>query len=173
MGILRRHRDDEKQHLHYQMREKLISIGDDYWIEDDSGNKAYKVDGKAMRIRDTWVLEDARGREVAQIREKKLSIRDAIKIELADGHHATVKKAMVSIRDRFHVEMDNGPDLDVHGNIVDHEYEIERKGDKIGEVSKRWFRLRDTYGVEVRVPDDAVLILAITVAVDALAHDLG
>jgi uncharacterized protein YxjI len=69
--------------------------------------------------------------------------------------------------------MDNGPDLEVHGNIVDHEYEIERKGDKIAEVSKRWFRIRDTYGVEVRVPDDAVLVLALTVAVDALAHDLG
>jgi uncharacterized protein YxjI len=39
------------------------------------------------------------------------------------------------------------------GNFVDHEYTIERDGDKIAEVSKRWFRVRDTYGVEV-VPDE-------------------
>jgi uncharacterized protein YxjI len=27
---------------------------------------------------------------------------------------------------------------------VDHEYTIERDGDKVAEVSKRWFRVRDT-----------------------------
>ena len=71
MGLLRRHHEEKKQYLHYRMREKLISIGDDYWIEDDSGNRLYKVDGKAMRVRDTWLLEDTRCQEVAQIREKR------------------------------------------------------------------------------------------------------
>jgi uncharacterized protein YxjI len=60
----------------------------------------------------------------------------------------------------------------VHGNIVDHEYEMERDGDKIAEISKKWFRVRDTYGVDVFDEGETVLILAITVAVDALAHDL-
>ena len=84
-----------------------------------------------------------------------------------------MKKALVGLRDRFQVEVDLGKDLKVHGNIVDHEYEIERDGDKIGEVSKKWFRLRDTYGVEIEHDEDTVLLLAVTVAVDALAHDLG
>ena len=56
MGLLRHH---DAPHLRFQMREKMMSIGDDYWIEDDAGDKAFKVNGKAMRIRDTWVLEDA------------------------------------------------------------------------------------------------------------------
>jgi uncharacterized protein YxjI len=169
MGILRRYKDDDKRK--FQMREKLMSIGDDYWIEDESGNKAYKVDGKAMHMRDTWVLEDANGQEVAKIQEKKMSIRDKIKIELAGGREATVKKAMVGIRDRFIVEVDGGKDLKVHGNIVDHEYDIDRDGEKIAEVSKKWFRVRDTYGVEVEHDVDTVLVLAVTVAVDAFSHD--
>ncbi len=155
----------------FRMREKLISIGDDYWIEDESGNKAFKVDGKAMRMRDSWVLEDASGNEVATIQEKKMSIRDKIKIELAGGREATVKKAMVGIRDRFIVEVDGGEDLKVHGNIVDHEYDIDRDGDKIAEISKKWFRMRDTYGVEVEHDADTVLVLAVTVAVDSFSHD--
>ena len=152
------------------MREKMIAIGDDYWIEDDSGTKVYKVNGKVARIRDTWVLEDARGHEVSKIRERKLSVRDAIKIEYGGGE-AKVKKALVGIRDRFHVEVEDGEDLRVKGNIVDHEYEIERDGDTIAEVSKKWFRIRDTYGVEVFDEADSVLVLSVTVAVDALAHD--
>jgi uncharacterized protein YxjI len=155
------------------MREKMISVGDDYWIEDESGAKVFKVNGKAMRIRDTWKLENANRDTVAEIQEKKLSVRDKIEIEFPGGRSATVKKALVGFRDRFHVEVDDGPDLKVHGNIVDHEYEIERDGDKIAEVSKKWFRVRDTYGVEVFDEQQTVLILAITVAVDALAHDLG
>jgi uncharacterized protein YxjI len=150
------------------MREKMIAIGDDYWIEDDSGAKVYKVNGKVARIRDTWVLEDARGEEVSKIRERKLSVRDAIKIEYG-GREAKVKKALVGFRDRFHVEVEDGEDLRVKGNIVDHEYEIERDGDKIAEVSKKWFRVRDTYGVEVHNVLDAPLVLAVTVAVDALS----
>jgi uncharacterized protein YxjI len=155
------------------MREKMISVGDDYWIEDESGEKVFKVNGKALRIRDTWKLENANHDTVAEIQEKKLSVRDKIEIEFPGGRSATVKKALVGFRDRFHVEVNDGPDLKVHGNIVDHEYEIERDGDKIAEVSKKWFRMRDTYGVEVFDEQQTVLILAITVAVDALAHDLG
>jgi uncharacterized protein YxjI len=169
MGLFRGR--DEAPHVKYQMREKMISIGDDYWIEDESGDKAFKVNGKALRVRDTWKLEDRTGNTVAEIQEKKLSIRDKIEIELPGGRSARVKKAMVGFRDRFHVDVDDGPDLKVHGNIVDHEYEIERDGDKIAEISKKWFRVRDTYGVEIFDVKETVLLLAITVAVDALAHD--
>jgi uncharacterized protein YxjI len=166
MGFLRKDHDEPEVRL--QMREKLISIGDDYWIEDDHGNKRYRVNGRAVRIRDTWVLEDTDGKEVALIREKKLSIRDAITIEVG-GREAKVRKALVGLRDRFNVEVDGGDDLKVKGNIVDHEYEIERDGDTIASVSKKWFRVRDTYGVAVQQAIDVPLVLAVTVAVDALS----
>jgi uncharacterized protein YxjI len=168
MGLLR-NRDHGEQ---FRMREDLISIGDDYWIENDAGDRVFKVDGKVARLRDTWKLEDRDGKEVAVIREKKLSVRDAITIETM-GTQAKVKKALVGIRDRFHVEVDNGEDLKVHGNIVDHEYEVERDGDAVAKVSKKWFRVRDTYGVEIYDSTITPLILAITVAVDALSHDRG
>jgi uncharacterized protein YxjI len=160
--------DGKPQRRKFQMRQKMMSIGDDYWIEDEQGNKAFKVDGKAMRMRDTWVLEDASGKEVATIREKKMSIRDKIKIELASGQEATVQKEMISFRDKYHVDID-GADLTVKGDIADHEYKIERNGDKIAEISKKWFRVRGTYGVEVRDDRDTVLVLCVTVAVDAMS----
>ena len=65
------------------MREKLLSIGDDYWVENEDGERAYKVDGKAVRVRRTFVLEDASGDEVARIQERKLSIRDKVAITVA------------------------------------------------------------------------------------------
>ncbi len=52
---------------HYQMRQKLVSIGDDYWIENDQGERVFKVDGKALRIRKTLIFEDSHGTELLKI----------------------------------------------------------------------------------------------------------
>ncbi len=154
----------------FQMREKMFAVGDDYWIEDEQGQRAFRVNGKALRLRQTFVLEDASGAELATIREKKLAIRDTMKIELG-GQEAKVHKRTFGIRDRFIVEVEDGEDYSAKGNFVDHEYEIERDGSKVAEVSKKWFRVRDTYGVEVFGEQDLPMVLAITVCIDTLSHD--
>lgn len=153
----------------FQMREKLLSIGDDYWIEDEHGARVFKVNGKAMRLRDTFILEDASGAELAKIQEKKLSVRDKMTIERGSAK-ATVHKRLVGIRDHFIIEVEDGKDLKAHGNVVDHEYEIERDGDTVATVSKKWFRVRDSYGVQLAEDQDVALILAITVCVDAMTR---
>jgi uncharacterized protein YxjI len=131
MGLLRNRGPEGTR---YTMREKMFAIGDDYWIETESGDRALKVDGKALRIRDTLVLESPSGEE------------------------------------RFSIEVDGGPDLEAKGNIVDHEYEFKRDGDKVAEVSKRWFRMRDTYGIEVAPDEDNALILACAVCIDQMSR---
>ncbi|HKP90164.1 MAG TPA: LURP-one-related family protein [Thermoleophilaceae bacterium] len=169
MSLLRRRHEPDG--TRYRMREKLFAIGDDYWIDTEDDRHAFKVNGKALRIRSTFVLETPSGNELFRIREKKLRVRDTMELERDGETFATIKKALIGIRDRFHVEVDDGPDLEVHGNIVDHEYEIERDGHKIAEISKRWFRVRDTYGIEIAPEQDDVLILAATVCIDEMSHD--
>jgi uncharacterized protein YxjI len=170
MALLRRHKD--LVGTRYQMREKIFAIGDDFWIETDEGRRAYKVNGKALRIRSTFVIENPSGDELLKIQEKKLSIRDRMRIERGGETVATVKKALVSpLRHRFTIDIERGGELKVKGNIVDHEYEIERDGRKIAEVSKRWFRVRDTYGIEIAEGENDALILATTVCLDEMAHD--
>ena len=51
---------------HYRMRQKLVSIGDDYWIENDQGERVFKVDGKALRVRKTLIFEDSHGTRAAE-----------------------------------------------------------------------------------------------------------
>jgi uncharacterized protein YxjI len=159
---------------HFRMRQKLVAVGDDYWIEDDGGTRAYKVNGKAVRVRDTLVLEDANGAGLLVLQQRLARVRDTMEIAAPDGRTvATVKKAMITpLRERWSVSVEGGPDLSVQGNIVDHEYTIERDGTKVAEVSKRWFRVADTYGVEVAPDEDPVLILAVSAVVDQMSHDV-
>ena len=157
----------------YKIRQNLISIGDDFWIENAEGQRIFKVDGKVLRIRKTLVFEDAQGKKLAQIQERLLTIRDTMVIDDADGKEiAVIKKALISpLRDRWTVKVKGGEDLDVQGNIFDFEYSIKQGKVKVAEISKKWFRLTDTYGVEVAAGQNDILILAVAVAIDMMAHD--
>ena len=169
MPLLRgRHEDGGTK---YRMREKMFSIGDDFWIENDDGERVFKVDGKALRIRDTLVIKDSSGAEVFTVQEKKLHVRDTMDIERGGETVARVKKALITpLRERFSIEVEGGEDLEAKGNIVDHEYKVERGGERVAEVSKRWFRIRDTYGIEIARDQDDALILAVTVCIDQMSR---
>ncbi|HET9782531.1 MAG TPA: LURP-one-related family protein [Candidatus Dormibacteraeota bacterium] len=175
--MLRERREERREERHdsghrYQMRQKLVSIGDDYWIENDAHQRVYKVDGKALRVRNTLIFEDPQGHELCKIQERMLRVRDTMEIEDAAGRGtATVKKAMITpLRDRWSVKVANGPDLEVQGNLLDHEYTIGEGRSKVAEVSKKWFRVADSYGVEVEPGQNDVAILAVTAAIDQMAH---
>ncbi len=176
--VLRRGRDDRgggadaPGQTVYQMRQEMFSIGDDFWIENNRGQRAFKVDGKALRARKTLILELPAGQELFKIQEHLLTVRDTMEIEGPSGATvATVKKALISpVRERYTVDLAAGGDWNVQGNIVDHEYEISGPGGKVAEVGKRWFRVRDTYGIEVAPGQDDALVIAVAVVIDAMSH---
>jgi uncharacterized protein YxjI len=158
----------------YQMREKLASIGDDFWIENGAGQRVFKVDGRALRIRENFKIKDMQGNEVIEIQEKLVAIRDTMDIARGGQTIATVKKALVTpLRGRFSVKVAGGADMDVQGNILAHDYKIEQGGREIAEVSKKWFRVRDSYGVDIQPGQDDALILAISVVIDQMTSDVG
>ena len=156
----------------YKIRQKLFSIGDDFWIEDQAGQKVFKVDGKVLRIRKTLVFEDLKGKKLAQIQQRLLTIRDTMVVDDPDGNElAVIKKALITpLRDRWSVKLKNGQDLDVQGSILDHEYSIKQDGRKVAEVSKKWFSFTDTYGVEIDPGQNDILVLAVAIAIDMMAH---
>jgi uncharacterized protein YxjI len=155
----------------YRMVEKLVSFGDDFWIENERGQRVFKVDGKALRARDTLIFRDTQGNEVCKIQERIARVRDSMEVEGPGGQRmAMVHKAMITpLRERYSVKVEGGPDLEIQGNLLDHEYRI----GNVATVSKKWFRVRDSYGVEVAPGQNDVLILAATVCIDQMAHDVG
>lgn len=157
----------------YKMRQNLISFGDDFWIEDDKGKRVFKVDGKMLRVRDTLFFEDRKGNPYCKIQGRIARIKDTIEVEDNHGDRmALVQKALITpLRDRWTVKIDDGPNLEVQGDILNHEYTIGEGRHKVADISKKWFRIRDTYGVQIKPGQDELLILAITVAVDMMAHD--
>lgn len=156
----------------YRMRQNLVVIGDDYWIENALGSRVFFVDGKAYRFREHLGFKDMQGKELAAIQEKVMRIKDTYSIYRKRNVLATVKKTLITpLHQCFVVHVAGGENMEVQGNIVDHEYEIHEGRKKRAEVSKKWFSVADSYGVDIVPGADDILILAITVVIDMMVED--
>ncbi|MFC6976687.1 LURP-one-related/scramblase family protein [Halomicroarcula sp. GCM10025709] len=151
------------------MRERLVTFGKDFVIETAAGEPAFRVDGKALRLRNTIQITDQAGQTRYRVQQRVLRLKDTMVIERDGKRVATIQKALVTpLRDRFDIDVVGEPPLQVRGNIVDHEYSISRRGTPVATVSKRWFRIRDTYGVEVMPGEDDAFLLAVAAAIDTI-----
>ncbi len=156
----------------FKLRQRLLSFGDDFDITDADGTAVYHVDGKVFRLRHTSVIEDMDGAEVATVRQKLIAIRKTMIISRNDDTIATIRKALVApLRDKYMIDVEGAEELIAKGSILDHEYTIRRGDDDVAQVSKRWFTIRDTYGVDIVDGEDAGLLLAVVVAIDELANE--
>jgi uncharacterized protein YxjI len=158
--------------MRFLVYDRLLGIGDDYWIEDDRGNRVFLVDGKALRLRDTWELKDTQGHVLVDIHQKMFALRDTMVIERAGEPLATIRRKRLSLlRNHYRVSLADGNELDVSGKILDREFAIEYDGELLAVISRRWITLRDTYGIDV-VRDDAdpALLVALAVCVIHLAE---
>lgn len=156
----------------YLMRQKLLAFGNDYYIENAMGQRVYFVDGKAFRLREHLAFKDMHGNELVAIQERVLPIKDTYSIYRNGQVLATVKKALIApFRQRFDIHVAGGDTLEAQGNILEHEYEIHDGRSRVAEVSKKWFRVADTYGVDIAPDADEILLLACTAIIDMMTAE--
>src|SRR5262249_7629588 len=147
--------DAEARPLRYQLRQKLLSWGDDFTIKDDQGRDLYYVDGKAFSIGQKLSLQDLEGNELAFIRQKLLAWGPTYEVERGGRVVAVVRKALLTLFScKFTVDVPGPDDLEATGDLLDMEYRFQRGSRTVATVSKRWFSMSDTYGVDVAPGED-------------------
>ncbi len=158
--------------MRYLVRERLFSITDDFWVTDERGDKVFLVDGKALRLRETFELKDASGAVLATIRKRLLSFTDTLEIEYDGTVVATVHKAVISpLHHRAIIDIAGRGRLEAVGNIIDKDFEIRDGRQVIAQISRAWFRVRDTYGVDIAPGENDALIICIAICLDRIHHD--
>jgi uncharacterized protein YxjI len=155
----------------YLIRERFFHLGEDFDITDEEGRPVLHVDGKVFSVRDRLVLRDPAGREVAEVRRKLVALRPTYQVSAGGQEIAEVRRHMFTpFGDRFTIDVPGPDDLEMRGNLLDHEFTIERGGETVATASRRWFSMRDTYAVDVAPGQDDLVILAAVLALD-LAND--
>ena len=157
----------------YIMRQKMVSIGDDYWIENEQGEQVYQVDGKVLSLKKILYLKDPQGKKLAKIKKAFVTVKEKMEIEGPDGERLAIvsKDLFTPLKEHFVVRVKDGADLEVHGSIFDHEYTIDEGDHIVARVSKKLLHIRDSYTIQVEPGQDDLLILALVVCIDAMTHN--
>jgi uncharacterized protein YxjI len=156
----------------FEMKEKLFSLSGRYLVRDEAGQERYQIVGKMLSVGDKLSFRDGGGNELAVIHQKLLSLAPAYEIVRGGKVVAVVKKALFNVlRMHFTVDVPGPDDLEATGDIFGREYVFKRKDQVVATVSRKWFSVTDTYGVEVTDGEDDVLVLASAVVIDRLSHE--
>jgi len=157
--------------MRYVIREQFFRLGEDSQITDESGQPLYDVDGKVLSLHNTLVMRDLRGQEVATVKRELIALTPTYRIDRPGSGPTQVRKHFINVfGDHYTIDIPGPDDLEIEGDLFDHEYQVKRAGAVVATISKRWIALTATYGVETAPGEDDVLLLASVLALD-LAED--
>lgn len=159
--------------MRYVIKQKVFALRDSFAIRDESGEQVFQVKGKLISVGDQLTFRSMDGEKLATIRQKVISLVPRYRVRRDGRLLAEVKKRPLSVlKARFKVDMKDGsPDLEIVGNLLDHEYSVRRSGDEIAHISKKWVSFGDSYGIQVDEGEDDILVLACAVIVDMICHE--
>jgi len=156
----------------YVLQEKLLSLSGDLWIEDTAGNHAFEVDGKAFTIRRTLELLDLQGRPLYEINASLMHVHRTFEIKRGEQVVATIQQALMTFfGNRFKVVFADGSELEIQGNIWDHEFQATAGGRQVMAASRRWLSLHDAYAVRIEPGFDVALALSIAIALEQMEKE--
>ncbi|MFT3697753.1 MAG: LURP-one-related family protein [Kofleriaceae bacterium] len=157
--------------MRYLMRQKVWSWTSRFAIKNDRDEDVGFIDGQALAWGHKLSFTDVLGHEVARIEQKLMSWGPTYEI-YRDGYlAAVVKKELFRMTPRFSVDVPGPDDLEIEGDVWGHEYFFTRNNQAVATVSKAWWTMADTFGVECLDSVDHILVLACTVVVDLVNHD--
>ncbi len=156
--------------MKYQIKQKIFSLTDSFEIADENGRSAFSAKGKLFSISSSQTLFDTSGREVLKIKRKYLTLLPACRLLCADGSEWLIRKRFWPFwTSRFTITGPAG-ELEINGNLWQHDYEILQQGRLLAKISKAWFSWSDTYGVDIYAPEWTAQLLAAVIVIDRIQH---
>jgi uncharacterized protein YxjI len=151
----------------YVIRERMFRLGEDSDITDEAGQPVLRVDGKVLSLHNRLVLRDTAGRDVGQVHRKLAALRPTYEITIDGRNVAEVRRHLFTpFGERFTIDVPGPSDMEISGDLLSHEFTIERDGQTLATISKRWLSMTASYAVDVATGEDDVLILASVLALD-------
>jgi uncharacterized protein YxjI len=151
----------------YVIREQMFRLAEDSDITNESGQPVLRVEGKIMSLHSRLILRDPDGREVAQVHRKLAALRPTYEITIDGKNAAEVRQHLFSpFHERLTIDLPGAGDMEISGDVLSHEFTIQRDGHTAATISKRWVSLTASYAVDVAPGENDLLILASVLALD-------
>jgi uncharacterized protein YxjI len=158
--------------MQYVLKQKLVSLGNNFIIKNIDGQNAFQVRGALATLGDKLSFEDMEGNELVYIEQKVFNWVGTYEIWRDGRLLAEVQRDFWSFwRRRFTVTMSGSENLEMLGDILAFEYIVKRGAQKVATFTRQWFRLSDTYWIRIEDDEkDEALILALAVVIEVIAN---
>jgi len=161
-----------KEQREFLLQEKLFSFKDKVNVMTPTKEVLGYFKGKLIKIGNTYRLRDLTDKALLTVHEKVVSMRSTYKFYRGEEENdeqllGSLKRKLVSVKPSYWFEYPDGQKLfTMKGNIWTLKYKIILDRKEVAEISKKLFKIKDTYGVKIspEMSDDmAMLILGIVV----------
>ena len=151
----------------YVIRERLLHLGEDSDITNEAGQPALHVDGKVLSLHNRLILRDPAGREIGQVHRKLAALRPTYDITIDGKDVAEIRRHLLApFGGRFTIDVHGAGGMEIRGDLLGHEFIIDRDGHTVAAISKRWLTATASYAVDIAAGQDDLLILASILALD-------
>jgi uncharacterized protein YxjI len=155
--------------MKYSIKQKFFSLADSFTIKDDRGNDAFIVKGKFFSFRKKLRFMDMSDKELCLIQQRLFKLLPQYDISMGGEPRINVRKRFALFRNKFTITATDET-YAAEGNFLGLEFSIVKSDREVARISKKFFALTDTYGVETAEGEDVVPLLAIAVVIDMVCH---
>ncbi|WP_371378063.1 LURP-one-related/scramblase family protein [Thalassotalea aquiviva] len=170
----------------YQLKQRFLSLNECFEISNEQNEVVYTLQGKFFSLGKQFTLTNLVNGHQIKIQQKLLSFRPTFVVSQVDENDPNavigqqtriIKTFFPLLKTRFLIQS-NGKELQVMGSFFSHEYEFfirhsDHSREVIARVSKQWFSVSDTYGVDIYQSQYTPWILSYVIVIDAIHHENG
>lgn len=149
--------------MKFYVKQKFLSLKENFDIFDENGNVKYYVEGKFFSINNQFTLFDVSGNELYQISSEIFTLLPHYSLLKNGQVIANIRKKFTLFEDEFVIDELN---WHVHGDFYSHDFEITEGNKTIASIRKKWFTLGDSYEFDIADSSNVELVLAIIIMID-------
>ena len=151
-------------------KQKAFSLRQRSEIFDEQGNVLFTALGELLSIGRKMHICDSSGTKVAFVQQRVLRLLPRFSVYIGEQHIADIVKEFTFFKPKYRIE---GLDWSIQGDLFSHDYVIQSGGENIAAIHKRWMSWGDSYEIEIIRDSDAVMALAVIIAIDCVLDDSG
>jgi len=154
----------------YLVRRKLSSI-EGYLVYDSTDTQIYHFKGHLALRSQRSSIPVGTGFAVATVERPALHVHPTSTLSRPGRSDVVIRKANFSpVHESWRIEGAENGDVDLQGDVLNHEFAFEKDGQVVGTTTRRWVSVTDAYAVQVDGMDP-VLAIATSVGIDSIEQD--
>ncbi|API90217.1 hypothetical protein BKP56_01900 [Marinilactibacillus sp. 15R] len=149
----------------YYIKQKVFSLKEQFTVKNEDEQDAYYVEGKLFTLGSKLHIYNTNNEEILYIEQKIWRFLPEFDIYQQGELVATIKKEFRFFKNDYSI---NGPDWDIEGSVMAHDYVIREREKVVADISKKWLSWGDSYAIDIQDNSQKELLLRAVIVIDCV-----